>query len=533
MNSLYNNLGPRRSRGGGGDIFISISIVISLIIIFYMVYKLIQRNKSENDKDNNNKDDTVLVPEISPPVMGMVLMPDKDNTNTDTEQYEIDNGKLETYKIEYETGTDINATLSKNVRFSVDWDNTIGFNTVNSITFTHYIKSFETNANYVSFKTEKVEKPESLGTDVISNYFKNGTSDNRFTFDGRAGDFNNGTIDYSVLGYNRIGISINYGDGDGTDIVVYGPVNDFNNDETSSAKVSQDDLAVTFELLTEKRYTFSPEETKNTDLSGTYIKNVYHVFPYKDNNFNNHLSSYLGTNNSCGTATTNNKKKMVSLNLVGASKDTFKIQIFPGNFDDEITNSDDNYLGFCGNDNSTVSGGTSNVDAISFIMVKPPTDIILPTDTPSDKMQDGTTFLGYKTFKVVDGTKDKFLVISNGLLKLKKWEDLVMNELTTMIMAFYVKNDKSCYSNETWYEKDDTGKRKPESERRHINNQCSSIFTSSGGVTTANKITNKDDCERSSGAFIYKDIRNINNAIPIFVNRGSNCEWRNPAIWDL
>ena len=527
MNSLYNNLGPRRSRGGGGDIFINISIVISLIIIFYMVYKLIQRNKSEDDKDNNNKDDTVLVPEISPPIMGMVLMPDKDNTNTGTEQYEIDNGKLETYKIEYETGTDINATLSKNVRFSVDWDNTIGFNTVNSITFTHYIKSFETNANYVSFKTEKVEKPASLGTDVISNYFKNDSKDNRFTFDGRAGDFNDGTNDYSVLGYNRIGISINYDDGDRTkDIVVYGP-SDFNTDE-SSAKVSQDDLAATFELLSEKRYTFSPEKTKNTALGGTYIKNVYHVFPYKDNAFNNHLSSYLGTNNSCGTATNNDDNKMVSLNLVGANNDTFKIQIFPGNFDDEITNKDDNYLGFCDTDNSTVSGGISKANALSFIMVKPPTNITLPTDTP-DKT--GRAFLGYKTFKVVDDDVNKFLVISNGLLKLKKWEDLTSNELTTMIMAFYVKNDKSCYSNETWYEKDSNGDRKPESERRHINNQCSSIFSSSGGVTTANKITNKDDCERSSSNNNNEEsIRNISDE-PI--NRGLNCEWRNPAIWDL
>lgn len=529
MNSLYNNLGPRRSRGGGGDIFISISIVISLIIIFYMVYKLIQRNKSEDDKDNNNKDDTVLVPEISPPVMGMVLMPDKDNTNTGTEQYEIDNGKLETYKIEYETGTDINATLSKNVKFSVDWNNTIGFNTVNSITFTHYIKSFETNANYVSYKTEKVVKPTSLGTDVISKYFKNGTSDNRFTFDGRAGDFNNGTNDYSVLGYNRIGISINYGDGDGTDIVVYGP-DDFENDETSSAKVSQDDLAATFELLSEKRYTFSPEETKETSLGGTYIKIVYHVFPYKDNAFNNHLSSYLGTNNSCSAATTTNTNKMVSLNLVGASKDTFKIQIFSGNFDTEITNSgDNNYLGFCDTNKSIVSGGISKENALSFIMIDPPTDITLP-DTPSDKT--GTAFLGYKTFKVVDGAEHKFLVISNGILMLKKWEDLTVDELPTMIMAFYTKNDKSCYGNETWYEEDANGYRKPESERRHINNQCSSIFTNTGGVTTADKIDNKDACERSSGSFIYKSIRNISDN-PTWVNRGDNCEWRNPTIWDL
>ena len=530
MNSLYNNLGPRRSRGGGGDIFINISIVISLIIIFYMVYKLIQRNKSEDDKDNNNKDDTILVPEISPPIMGMVLMPDKDNTNTGTEQYEIDNGKLETYKIEYETGTDINTTLSKNVRFSVDWDNTIGFNTVNSITFTHYIKSFDSGPNYISYKTEKVEKPASLGTDVISKYFKNGTSGNRFTFDGRAGDFNNGTNDYSVLGYNRIGISINYDDGDRTeDIVVYGP-SDFNNDD-SSAKVSQDDLAATFELLTEKRYTFSPEETKNTALGGTYIKNVYHVFPYNNSGFVNHLSSYLGTNNSCGTATTDNENKMVSLNLVGASKDTFKIQIFFGNFDDEITNKDDNYLGFCDDtDKPIVSGGISKGNALEFIMVKPPTDITLPTDTPIDK--NGTTFLGYKTFKVVDDDVNKFLVISDGLLKLKKWEDLTVDELTTMIMAFYVKNDKSCYSNETWYEKDNNGVRKPESERRHINNQCSSIFSFAHGVTTADKITNKDDCESSSGKFIYESIRNINDD-PIWVNRGLNCEWRNPAIWDL
>lgn len=527
MNSLLNNLGPRRSRGGGGDIFISISIIISLIIIFYMVYKLIQRNKSEDDKDNNNKDDTVLVPEISPPVMGMVLMPDKDNTNTGTEQYEIDNGKLETYKIEYETGTDINTTLSKNVRFNVDWDNTIGFNTVNSITFTHYIKSFETNANYVSFKTKVVEKPESLGTDVISKYFKNGTSGNRFTFDGRAGDFNDGTNDYSVLGYNRIGISINYDDGDDTkDIVVYGP-DDFNNDETSSAKVSQDDLAATFELLTEKRYMFLPEETKDTDLGGTYIKNVYHVFPYNNSAFNNHLSSYLGTNNSCSTATTNNTNKMVSLNLVGASKDTFKIQLFTGDFDTEITdNSGNNYLGFCDTDKPIVSGGISKGNALEFIMVKPPTDITLPTDTPSDKT--GTAFLGYKTFKVVDGTKDKFLVISDGLLKLKKWEDLTVDELPTMIMAFYKKDVKGCYSNEKWYEKDDTGKRKPESERRHINNACSSIWWSSG----PEKITKKDDCERSAGQFIYRDIRNINDN-PKWVNRGDNCEWRNPAIWDL
>lgn len=535
MNSLYNNLGPRRSRGGGGDIFISISIVISLIIIFYMVYKLIQRNKSEDDKDNNNKDDTVFVPEISPPVMGMVLMPDKDNTNTGTEQYEIDNGKLETYKIEYQT--DINTTLSKNVKFSVDWDNTIGFNTVNSITFTHYIKSFESNAVYEPFKTEKVVKPTSLGTDVISNYFKNGTSDNRFTFDGRAGDFNNGTIDYSVLGYNRIGISINYGDGDGTDIVVYGP-DDFENDEASSAKVTQDDLAATFELLTEKRYTFLPENTKETSLGGTYIKNVYHVFPYNNNGFGNHFYSYLGKTGSCGADPNDSENYMVSLNLVGASKDTFKIQLFTGDFDTEITdNSGNNYLGYCSaSPPYKVRVGTSKANALNFVMIDPPTDITLP-DTPGDK--NGTTFLGYKTFKVIeswgpntDSRTDTFLVISNGILILKKWEDLTVDELPTMIMAFYTKNDKSCYGNETWYETDDNGDRKPESERRHINNQCSSIFRNTGGVTTADKIDNKDACERSSGDFIYKDIRNISDN-PTWVNRGDNCEWRNPTIWDL
>ena len=218
---------------------------------------------------------------------------------------------------------------------------------------------------------------------------------------------------------------------------------------------------------------------------------------------------------------------MVSLNLVGASKDTFKIQLFTGDFDTEITdNSGNNYLGFCDTDKPIVSGGISKGNALEFIMVKPPTDITLPTDTPSDKT--GTAFLGYKTFKVVDGTKDKFLVISDGLLKLKKWEDLTVDELPTMIMAFYKKDVKGCYSNEKWYEKDDTGKIKPESERRHINNACSSIFSSSG----ADKITNKVDCERSAGQFIYRDIRNINDN-PKWVNRGDNCEWRNPAIWDL
>jgi hypothetical protein len=546
MNSLYNNLGPRRSRGGGG-IFISISIVISLIIIFFMVYKLIQANKSKDDKDNNNKDDTVFVPEISPPVMGMVLMPDKDNTNTGTEQYEIDNCKLETYKIEYQT--DINVTLSKNVKFSVDWNNTIGFNTVNSITFTHYIKStsstsgdgtgteselgkitkdasyntlyfrvyktspftvdvhdygiylngsfqraiyhssstvdvvgmennpatglwqlkykggsslqvlasyyvgdsesFATNTDYISYKTKKVVKPTSLGTDVISNYFKNGTSDNRFTFDGRAGDFNTGTIDYSVLGYNRIGISINYGDGDGTDIVVYGPA-DFNNDETSSAKVTQEDLAATFELLTEKIYAFLPEQTKQTSLGSTYVKNVYHVFPYNNNGFDNHFYSYLGKPMACTTVVDiNSEKYMVSLNLVGASKDTFNIQLFEGDFNTPITdNSVNNYLSYCANTQPLhiphkVRVGSTKLHAIKFVMIDPPTDITLP-DTPSDKT--GTTFLGYKTFKVIeswgpnaDSRTDTFLVISNGMLTLKIWEDLTAEELPTMIMAFYTK----------------------------------------------------------------------------------------------
>ena len=163
MNSLYNNLGPRRSRGGG-DIFISIGIIISLIVIFYMVYKLIQGNDSDDD-NKNKEDDTALIPEISPPVMGMVLKPDEDNTNAGSEKYEIGNGKLETYKIEYETGTDINTTLSKNVIFSVNWNNTIGFNTVNSITFTHYIKSFETNDQLfpISYSSSiRCSKPEPI-----------------------------------------------------------------------------------------------------------------------------------------------------------------------------------------------------------------------------------------------------------------------------------------------------------------------------------------------------------------------------------
>ena len=530
MNSLYNNLGPRRSRGGGGDIFISISIVISLIIIFYMVYKLIQRNKSEDDKDNNNKDDTVLVPEISPPVMGMVLMPDKDNTNTGTEQYEIDNGKLETYKIEYQT--DINTTLSKNVKFSVDWNNTIGFNTVNSITFTHYIKSFETNADYVSYKTEKVVKPTSLGTDVISKYFKNGTSDNRFTFDGRAGDFNNGTIDYSVLGYNRIGISINYGDGDGTDIVVYGP-DDFNNDEASSAKVTQDDLAATFELLSEKRYTFLPEETKETRIGGTYIKNVYHVFPYKGNAFNNHFYSYLGKTGSCNADNIDSKNYMVSLNLVGASKDTFKIQIFPGDFDTPITdNSGNNYLGFCDTNKSIVSGGISKENALSFIMVKPPTDITLPTDTP-DKT--GTVFLGYKTFKVVDGAEHKFLVISNGLLKLKKWEDLTVDELPTMIMAFYKKDVKGCYVISPDSKSDEL--------RRFFNNQCHEIrwkgdqfvnhFDEPDASYDGNQIFNTEAlCENTTNDNSWKLKKFWVPANGNHSTRNITCEWRNPTLLD-
>ena len=531
MNSLLNNLGPRHSRGGGGDIFISISIIISLIVIFYMVYKLIQGNKSEDD-DKNNEDDTVLVPEISPPVMGMVLMPDKDNTNTGTEQYEVGDGKLETYKIEYETGTDINTTLSKNVRFSVDWNNTIGFNTVNSITFTHYIKSFEDNAEYVAFKTKVVEKPTPLGTDVISNYFKNNSTGNSFTFDGTKGDFNNGTNDYSVLGYNRIGISINYGDGDGTDIVVYGP-GDFNNDEQSSAKVRQDDLTATLKMVKEKLYVFLPEETKDTSIGGKYIKIVYHVFPYNNSGFVNHLSSYLGTINSCGTATTNNTNNMVSLNLIDGNKDTFKIQVFPGDFDTEITNSDNNYLGFCNTDKSIVSGGISKENALSFIMVKPPTDITLPTDTP-DKT--GTAFLGYKTFKVIDGTKDKFLVISDGLLKLKKWEDLTSDELPTMIMAFYKKDAKGCYVI--------SPENKSEDLRRFINSQCHEIRWANNNYVDhlkdadvpydGNQIFNTEAlCENTAKNTSWKYDMFWVQEYGRKVYRDDNCEWRNPTQLDL
>jgi hypothetical protein len=178
--------------------------------------------------------------------------------------------------------------------------------------------------------------------------------------------------------------------------------------------------------------------------------------------------------------------------------------------------------------------GTTKANALEFIMIDPPTDITLP-DTPSDKS--GTTFLGYKTFKVLEPygqntTTDTFLVISNGILTLKKWEDLTVDELPTMIMAFYKKDAKSCYSNETWYEKDANGDRKPESERRYINNQCSSIISSSGGVTTADKIDNKDACEKCANCapFIYDSIKNIGG---VTIKRGSNCEWRNPTIWDL
>ena len=517
MNSLYNNLGPRRSRGGG-DIFISIGIIISLIVIFYMVYKLIQGNDSDDD-NKNKEDDTALIPEISPPVMGMVLKPDEDNTNAGSEKYEIGNGKLETYKIEYETGTDINTTLSKNVIFSVNWNNTIGFNTVNSITFTHYIKSFETNADYKSFRTKVVQRPSPLGDDDISKYFKNGSIGNKFTFDGTKGDFNNGNNDYSVLGYNRIGISINYGDGDGTDIVVYGP-GDFNNDETSSAKVSRDDLAATLDLVKEKRYVFLPEDTKETSIVGKYIKSVYHVFPYVNSGFDNHLSSYLDT---CGTANTNNTNNMVSLNITGESKDTFKIQVFPGDFDTEITNSDGNYLGLCSStDRTTVTGGISKANALSFIMVNPPTDITLPTDTPAktDKI-----FLDYKTFKVIDGTEDKFLVISDGLLKLKKWQDLTVDELPTMIMAFYKKGAEGCYVI--------SPEDRTETQRRVLNSQCHEI--KSGDI---HQIFNTEElCEFRGGNkvygrnhWVYEDIRDENRNL---IRRDLICDWRNPTTYDL
>jgi hypothetical protein len=552
MNSLLNNLGPRRSRGGsGGDIFISIGIIISLIVIFYMVYKLIQGNDSDDD-NKNKEDDTALIPEIGPPVMGMVLKPDKDNTNTGSEEYEIGNGKLETYKIEYETGTDINVSLSKNVIFSVNWNNTIGFNTVKSITFTHYIKTFEDDAEYIAFKTTVVQKPTTLGDDVISNYFKNNSIGNKFTFYGTKGDFNNNGKDYSVLGYNRIGISIHYGRGQNT--VAYGPQVspkidervEFSNDEERSAKVKKEDLAATLEMVKEKVYTFEPEDTKNSSLSGEYIKSVYHVFPYVNSNFVNHLSSYLGTCNGTNNSTNN----MVSLNIVDdGSSDTFKIQVFPGDFNEEITtNSDNNYLGFCGTgtDRTNVTGVVSKENALSFIMVEPPTDnITLPTNTPDDKNYENadndeltfnTNFLSYKTFKVVDNGEDKFLVISNGSLKLKNWKDLTEEELPTMIMAFYVKNVKSCYANSVFHERKSDGTRPNEATRRHVNWRCG-IIDHGGG--TIDKVETESVCESNGNSYQSRCISRIDDGKenPFTGNchyeRKKSCEWRNATLFDI
>ena len=732
MNSLYNNLGPRRSRGGG-DIFISIGIIISLIVIFYMVYKLIQGNKSDDD-DKNNEDDTTLIPEIGPPVMGMVLKPDEDKTNAGSEKYEIGNGKIETYRIEnYDDGVDDNAyhirpliddypdywknryghfnhhlgsylvksddcntiddttklmvslvpvsdgfkmqvysgnfnnelgtgddkknnksylglcstndnkivgnksyddalvfemgdppyflygnaseferkgthgpsvpatlpddpgdkeytnesgerfdskfvgfksfqaknqdknglwlvikhgylelasyvrgglgkevsrsmimalykktdpyiTLSKNVIFSVDWNNTIGFNTVNSIKFTHYIKSFEQGSEYVAVKTKVVQRPTTLGDDDISNYFRNGSSGNRFTLDGTKGDFiNDDGEEYNVLGYNRIGISIQYGSRNQVNDA-YG-INDFNDDETSSAKVSQDDLAMTLDLVKEKIYTFQPEvevgANESAGVVGKYTKIVYHVFPYVNSGFGNHLSSYLGTCNGTNNSTNN----MVSLNVIGESKDTFKIQVFPGDFDTEITNSDGNYLGLCSStDKSIVSGGISKANALSFIMVNPPTDITLPTDTPAktDKI-----FLDYKTFKVIDGTEDKFLVISDGLLKLKKWQDLTVDELPTMIMAFYKKDAKGCYAI--------SPENQSEELRRYINSNCHEIIRTDPPV---HQIFNSEAlCENTGGDKVYGSnhwvYRNIWHPKGYQASRENLCEWRNPTMYDL
>ena len=242
-----------------GILFLVVTLII-IVSIYYIVKMVKGRTQSRFplSPSPSSSDQTGKI-SISDLKFERTLNPDKSDDG-------IVGYTIEYYVINYKE-------LSKNVTFTLNWTNNIGFtDNVKGFMIEHYVKGVG-NDNY------KLEQ---------SIDFSNTTNDNVKNFV-KVKNFEENTVDiendgtYSVVGENRFKISVIMNDNDNTKTELYdGTAQD---DESHGIEISKEDLGATLSMTKPETVTYTPV-TQSFNSTTVKIKKVKYSITNKKSTLN-------------------------------------------------------------------------------------------------------------------------------------------------------------------------------------------------------------------------------------------------------
>ena len=191
---------------------------------------------------------------------------------------------IEPYGVEY-AGSANYTELSKNVTFTMIWDNAPGFNNVvKGFRIKHYVDTADVKNTY-EYKSEITE----VGGESIS-FSDFGKCTVKLTSA-------NWTTPGDVIGQNKFKLFALVGAGGNTESILYDGTVGTGTPATFPAalKISETQLSVTLSMTTPKTEKFEPEKTEGTSTRAVISKTIYDIFNTHTTLTKNGLGLYLET----------------------------------------------------------------------------------------------------------------------------------------------------------------------------------------------------------------------------------------------
>jgi len=244
-----------------GVLFTLVVVIVAVVIYF--------NTRPEEEKPETSTGPSPTLPSIGDLTIAQTLSP-----NSDSETYTI-----EPYTIEYLTPGeeaaeaaeaaaydegDIEKKLSKNVKFTLKWENEDGFETVSKIQVEHYIRGGDTTA------LQTVDVPNSMKNNGEWNY-----ADITVVVTGLPDD---NTNQYSFVGENMFKI-IAMNANDNVPFTLYDGTEDLVDGATHPPElvIKPEDLTATIDMTQSRTVTFDVSLIEGTRTTSKDIQNISHT----------------------------------------------------------------------------------------------------------------------------------------------------------------------------------------------------------------------------------------------------------------
>jgi len=250
-----------------GILFLVITLII-IVSIYYIVKMVKGRTPLSPSPSSSDQTGKISISDLK---FERTLNPDKSNSKGDD--------GIVGYTIEYDNGIDYEE-LSKNVTFTLEWKNNIGFtDNVKGFMIEHHVKGVG-NDNYKSEQSIDFYNTDTGDPIVYLSNFE----ENKVSIKGNG--------NYSVVGENRFKISVIMNDNDNTKTELYdGTAQD---DKSHGIEISKDELGATLSMTKPETVTYTPV-TQSFSSTSVKIKKVKYTIKNENSslNYNGSGSIYL------------------------------------------------------------------------------------------------------------------------------------------------------------------------------------------------------------------------------------------------